>query len=109
MSTSYEVLALPETRVAHWTQRVQLSGQNYLLELQWVEREARWYFRLATEQDETIFGLRKVVANWDLLRTLVSARRPPGELWALDTSGAETSPGFDDLGARVQLVYVQDL
>jgi hypothetical protein len=99
-----QVIALPELS-PHFTQRVDLDGTSYLLELQWIQREARWYFRLATEQDETIVGLRKLVVDWDLLRSCTDARRPPGKLFALDTSGTGTKAGFDDLGDRVLICY----
>lgn len=99
-----EVIAIPEIS-PHFTQRVSLDGTNYLLELQWIQREAFWYFRIATEQDVTIFGMRKLAVDWDLLRTVVGTARPPGTLFLLDTSGAGREAGFDDLGVRCVLCY----
>jgi hypothetical protein len=98
------VIALP-TLSPHFTQRVDLDGTSYLLELQWIQREARWYFRLATEQDVSILGLHKLVVDVDLLRSCIHARRPPGILFALDTSGQGLKPGFEDLGVRVLICY----
>jgi hypothetical protein len=103
-----DVLATPEL-TPHFTQRVDLDGVSYLLELQWIQRESRWYFRLATEQDITIVGLQKLVVDWDLLRNCVDARRPPGRLFALDTTGVGTHPSFDDIGERVLVCYTPEV
>lgn len=83
-----------------------LDGRAYLLRGGWNQRESKWYLTvLDPETNETIHGPRKLVADWDLLRTCVDARRPPGMLIALDVSGAGVDPGFDDLGTRVILTY----
>jgi hypothetical protein len=95
-----QVLPLPD-KSANFTQRVTLDASNYLLELVWIPREGRWYFRLATEQDETIIGLRKLVPNWDLLKICHHPRRPPGRLYVL---GSDLPPTFEGLGAEPWLV-----
>jgi hypothetical protein len=95
-----QVIPLPE-KSANFTQRVTLDDSSYQLELMWNQREGRWYFRLATEQDVTIIGFRKVVPNWDLLQLCYSARRPPGRLYVL---GSDLPPTFEGLGAEPWLV-----
>lgn len=99
-------ITLPDLS-ANWTQRVDLDGTGYLLEFVWNQREGRWYFRIATEQNVTIQGTRKLVVDYDLLSTCVDSRRPPGKLVALDTSKQGLAAAYDDLGARVKLVYVE--
>jgi hypothetical protein len=38
---------------------------------------------------------------------VVDSRRPPGELLVVDTSSAhDVDPGFDDLGSRFGLLYL---
>lgn len=93
--------------VAFWTMSLpDLDGRAYLLQGDWNQRESKWYLTIRDpETNETIHGPRKVVANWDLLRTCADARRPLGMLVALDVSGAGDDPGFDDLGTRVILTY----
>jgi hypothetical protein len=99
-----EVIAIPEV-TPHFTQRVSLDGTTYLLELQWVQRESFWYFRLATEQDVTVTGFRKLVVDWDLLHGVIGTLRPPGRLFFLDTSGVGAEAAFDDLGVRCLVCY----
>jgi hypothetical protein len=88
-----------------WTQRVVLDGQEFYLSASFNEREGRWYIGLADQDETVIFAPRKLVADWDLLRTIADERAPRGALMATDTSGQGLDPGFADLGARVLLVY----
>lgn len=91
---------------ARWTQRTELGGREYLLSFQWSQRAGRWLFTLADQDSADIVTGQPVVVDWPLLgRRVVDARRPPGELVAVDTTGAGADPGFADLGARVVLVY----
>src|SRR3972149_132195 len=46
------------------------------------------------------------VLDWPLLRRVRGPRRPPGSLVAVDATGSMLPPTLDDLGTRVQLVYV---
>jgi len=91
--------------VPHYTQRTSLDGREYQLELQWNQREARWYLGLADEHGESIHRC-KLVLDWPLLRRVRGTRRPPGSLVAVDATGSMLPPTLDDLGTRVQLVYV---
>lgn len=91
--------------VAFSVRRVSLDGSEYVLRLRWNSREARWYMSLSDADDVLIVGGVKLVAGWPLLRLVVDARRPPGQLVALDQAG-DADPNLDDLGTRVVLVYI---
>lgn len=94
--------------VPFWTQRVELDGRDYVLAGDWNQREGKWYLSVRDPADNSlIHGPRKIVADWNLLRGCVDARRPPGVLLALDTSEQGSDPGFDELGPdrRVALTY----
>lgn len=96
---------------AFWRQRVSLDGREYTLEGDWNQRDGKWYLSVRDPSDDSlIHGPRKIVANWNLLRTCVDVRRPPGVLLAQDMSGAGLDPGFDDLGQnlRVELTYTPE-
>jgi hypothetical protein len=84
---------------------VALEGASYTLQIQWIERESAWYFDLLAGDGTELAMGRKLVCNIDLLRELVGETLPPGQLMALDTSGAGTPPGRLDLGSRVVLLY----
>lgn len=92
--------------VENFTQVTALDGTNYVFVFRWNERAQAWHFDLYTEDGEPIAMGVRVVVSWPLLRRCVSARRPPGELIAVDTTG-QGDPGRSDLGARVQLQYIE--
>src|SRR5207237_530854 len=94
--------------VARWTQRTALGGRDYLLTFHWSQRGGAWLLTVADQDGVDIVTGQPVVVDWPLLgRRVVDARRPPGELVAVDTTGAARAPGFADLGDRVQLVYFE--
>lgn len=90
-----------------YTERVTLDGVEYILGFDWNGRENRWYFSLSLVDGTPVTSGVKLVCNWPLLRKVHSSIRPPGNLTAIDFSpfGGE-SPGFDDFGIRVRLVYI---
>ena len=49
---------------------------------------------------------RRVLVGWPLLGSKTFLGRPAGHLIPVDTSGQDKDPGENDLGARVQLYYV---
>jgi len=85
--------------------RVPLGDVDYIVRLNYHEREDRWYLDLLTAENVEIVCGIKLVSNWPLLRRLVDIRRPGGELIALRAVG-DAPPGFSDLGRGVQLAYV---
>ena len=93
--------------VALYVERVRLSGRDFLLTFDWNGREARWYLSIATAEGVPIVSGIKLVCNWPLLRTNVSAERPAGELFCLSAEKSTEPPGFADLGVRVRLLYYE--
>jgi hypothetical protein len=83
-----------------------LDGATYTLEFRWNVRLGAWFLAILDETGSTPIqtGIR-LVANWRLGSANV-ALQPPGSLFAHDTSGQGLDPGFEDLGTRVQLVYL---
>lgn len=99
-----QAISIPQG-VPAFTQRVSLEGKEYLLYLEWVERESAWYMTLSDADAEPILAGRKVVPDWPLLNRVTDSRRPPGELVAVDMSGQGLRPAFTDFGVRVLLTY----
>jgi hypothetical protein len=102
MSVAIPILAFP-----HFTERVTLDGTPYTLEFRWNEREASWRFSLATAEGDPIASGLKVLPSkvLSLGWRIVDPRRPPGVFAVVDTSGADSPPGLNDLGKRVQIIY----
>lgn len=89
----------------HYLFQVELEGRTYTLELRWNERAAGWFLSVLTADEVPILQGRRVVVGFPLLARFRDFRLPPGELEAIDTTGAGRDPGLTELGARVQLMY----
>lgn len=84
---------------------VVLDKVPIVLGLRWNARAGLWVLSISDAAGVIASGL-PVVVGPGLLQRLTSPRLPPGELVAVDTAGA-ADPGERDLGARVELVYVE--
>jgi hypothetical protein len=84
----------------------QLDGQTFAFEFYWNERGGFWAFILSDAAGEQLMR-RKVVVGLPLTARFVDPRLPPGDFIALDTSGQDVEAGLQDLGDRVQLVYLE--
>ena len=86
--------------------QVTLDGVTYTLEFRWNVRAAGWFMAILDAEGVNVLraGIR-LVANWPL-EAYRADRQPRGVLMALDTSSSGLDPGRDDLGDRVQLVYI---
>lgn len=102
-----EISVEPDTR-GNFSQRTILDGREFLLTFRWNQREAKWYLSIADANEVPIIQGVKIVLNFPLLtKRIVDERRPPGDIMAVDSSGDERDPGFNDLGERVRLLYIE--
>ncbi len=89
--------------------RVDLSGVEFLLSMKFNTRDSAWYLDLLDETALPIAQSIKVVLGLPLLRKIADARRPAGELIAIDNNGsgveAETVSDLGGDGSRVTLIY----
>lgn len=86
--------------------QVDLQGTLYNLAFRWNDRAGAWFFTLADADGDPIVAGKRVSVDVPLLRNVTDARRPAGEILALDTNGAG-DPAQSDLGGRVVVVYVE--
>lgn len=99
-------LLIPVPEGAYTTQRIALDGRVYTMRLAWNAYAESWFLSLADDQDEPIVTGLRVVTNWPLLRFYrYDERVPPGEIVAMDLTGNDAPPGYDELGKRVTLNY----
>jgi hypothetical protein len=92
-----------------FSQRVSLSGTDYVLRFDYNGRENRWYLDVFDTADSPIVRGVKLIPEWPLLRRVADSRKPPGHLVCTNYSGNKsglTPPGFSDLGRSFGLVYV---
>ena len=82
-----------------------LGGIPYLIDVHWNDSDSSWYMDIY-ESDETpiLVGI-KVVLGVRLGKRSKHEFFTNHILQAVDTSGARKDAGYDDLGARVQVVH----
>lgn len=98
------IIPTPVLGQSHWVQRTALGGKDYTLELDWRQRSGTWALSFG-DADGVLIAVFALVTNWRLLRLVTDARRPPGDLILLDTTGKGEDPTFSGLGDRWQLAY----
>jgi hypothetical protein len=87
--------------------RVTLDRREFVLDLRWSMREARWYLDVRDSGGVLLVGGVKVVTSWPLLarfRTVVGV--PAGDLMIDDGRANPADPTLEDLGASAQLQYL---
>lgn len=97
-----------DTTLATYVFSVELDRIVFGLRLQFNERDQSWFFDLLTAEGVPIRQGIKIVTNFPLLRLISAAERPPGEIFAIDTTGEDKRAGLADLGDQVKLVYYDE-
>jgi hypothetical protein len=84
-----------------------LDGADYIIELAFNTRDARWYLTLYTADREVLLESVPLVVDYPLSgRVAWNPATPPGLLMALDMTGAGREiAAQEELGTRVQLLY----
>ena len=96
---------LTDNETPFYEQRTSLEDKDYLFTFYWNPRRNVWTFDLQTLAGTPIIAGQTIRCDTDLLRRSTSAEKPPGLLTAISYTTNKTSPGFVDLGGRVQLAY----
>lgn len=89
-----------------YTLRTELDSARFEFFFEWNDREQAWFFTLYDASGDAIVYSVRVECTAPLLDQFYDTRLPPGMLFAVDTSGGDLAPALEDLGARVQLVYL---
>lgn len=86
---------------------IPLDGVRYRLRVYFSFRSDIWLVDILSDRETDILIGLKCVPNWGLISRFRVEGQPPGELYAIDTSGAGLPPGRNDFGTdrRVRLVY----
>lgn len=88
----------------HYRLSVPLQNEQFIFDVRWNSRDEAWYLDLR-EEDQTpiLLGIKLLVgapigegSNHEFFRTRTFE--------VVDTSGLGVDAGYDDLGARVQMV-----
>lgn len=103
------VIIPTETNDPRFEIRVALTGDEFVFQFVWNERDDHWYVSLFDALLSPIFLGHKYVIGDALLRYVRFPRRPAGELMVIDMAKTDKDAGFDDIGKRVLLVYSDDM
>jgi hypothetical protein len=94
--------------VPHQRFFVELEAVTYGIDLLWNGRAGAWSLSILDRNGAALLSGRRVVIGFPLtVRAAYDLRLPPGQIVAIDTTGADKEPGLEDLGARVPLLYVE--
>jgi hypothetical protein len=102
------VITIPTRSLPAYTISVTLENVPYLFTFKWNVRGAYFTLDILTRDAQLLIGGIKVVINSGLIRKFPKTAMPPGELFALDSSGGNAPITFEDLEERVELVYASE-
>lgn len=86
---------------------VPLGDASYRVVLTHCTRQDRWYMSLYDADDAILIHRVFLAVDIFLLEDLEIEGLPPGELALFDTSESGAECGFDDLGNRCELIYLE--
>lgn len=92
-------------QVGHQTLTCLLDGIDLTFDVRWNERANAWTITFSDDRG-VIVASRRVAIGVAMLARESSPRLPPGDLLPVASTSPEVEAGRDDLGARVQLVYL---
>lgn len=102
-----EVIPFPvDDEPADTTVRTELEGVVFLLRRYWNKRAACWVLDILDELGQPLAVGLAVRSGSDMTGHLTIEGWPGGRIVAVDSTGSGIDPGIDELGQRVDLVYV---
>lgn len=100
----YELPLVPS--VAYYDFYVTLSEREYNVLVQWNDRDDSWYMSVSDASGDLIVAGARIVLG-RMIAFTADPRGPFGSFIAIDTSGSGQEAGYDDLGTRVSVLYVE--
>ena len=92
---------------AHFGFRCELDGITWTFTFRWNHRSGQWCFDLGDSSGNLLITTIPIVPGFPLLdRWRNRTGTPAGDIRAFVTDGVTTDLAFEDLGRRVQLVYL---
>lgn len=102
-------LTLPlRSDLPHYSFDTTLDGVVYGFEFFWNTIEEGWFMSLFSSNGDALLQGLRVTCDWPLAKYYATPGFPPAMLMAQDTGGEQKTPGRDDLGTRVLLLYFSE-
>ena len=89
----------------NYSESMTLQGASFTFLFEWNYRGSYWSLSIYDHAEAPVVQGVCIRCNVDMLEFVSAPGKPPGRLYAYDTSGAGTDPGMTDLGGRVVLLY----
>ncbi len=100
------VIIPTDTNLATYVFSIELELIVFGFRFQFNERDQSWFFDVLTAEGVPIRQGLKVVTNFPLLSRIARLDRPPGELFAVDTTGEDRRAVVGELGIDRQIEFV---
>jgi len=94
-------------QVPEYDYTIQLGDDTFRVVLRYAERTDRWYLYLYDAADEPLLLGKRLSIDTPLLETYQIPGLPPGDIAIWDTSDSGVECGYEDLGRRCHLVYLE--
>lgn len=91
-----------------FTEEIILDGTPYRFSFKWNTRGEFWSL-IIKSADNTIYGTFKIVLNYEIISDFPDRNLPPGQIYAIDTTGNNNVIGRNDFTAdrQIKIVYVE--
>jgi hypothetical protein len=89
-----------------YTYQIDLDGRSYTLDFHFNARMGRWFMGIGDADGVPLLSAIPLLAGPPIINRFKNPALPPGEFLVFDTTGKSISPGADELGSRVQLLYI---
>lgn len=102
------LIPIPIPVTPHHTIQVELDGVTFTLAFRWNGRAEAWFFSLMDAEEQPLAMGRRLVLDFPLLARFRRNRAslPAGQFVAVDTANTGVEAGLQDLGTRVQVLYI---
>lgn len=92
--------------IPFYTESMQLDGVTFILDIQWNQVMGAWYVGISDAESNQLVCGRRIVVGTAPFGKFADPRLPAGLIMPIDTSNQDLDPGLNDLGDRVQLIYI---
>jgi hypothetical protein len=93
----------------NYTIEVELEGVTFTLRLYHNGRDDFWYMDIIETASQTrILSGRRLTIERGVLARHQNLLKPPGEILLFDTENKDKEPGRNDLGGRIEALYVEE-
>jgi hypothetical protein len=92
----------------NYRMKVPIDNEVFLFDVRWNDKDSAWYFDLYEEDETLILASIKVVLGAVIGQLSTNAFFQGKIFTVIDTANTKKDAGYDDLGARIQLVLSTD-